>query len=117
MSSSWTRATRRRCAGWRSSTTAPWRPPCPERDGEAAGFVLDARTTALVRLAGLVALQTSPQAYEWGVAAVLGAGADHEDIVAVLISLVPVIGGARVSSAAEAIATAIGCDLDARHEP
>ena len=88
----------------------------PQRAGEAAGFVLDARTTALVRLAGLVALQTSPQAYEWGVAAVLDAGADHEDIVAVLISLVPVIGGARISCAAEAIATAIGCDLDARHD-
>ena len=88
----------------------------PSRDGEAAGFVLDARTTALVRLAGLVALQTSPQAYEWGVAAVLGAGADHEDIVAVLISLLPVVGSARVSCAADAIATAVGCDLDAQHD-
>jgi alkylhydroperoxidase/carboxymuconolactone decarboxylase family protein YurZ len=73
---------------------------------------LDARTTALVRLAGLVALQSAPQAYEWGVAAALDSGCSEDEVVAVLASLVPVVGSARVSSAAVAIATALGCDVD-----
>ena len=51
---------------------------------------LDARTTALVRLAGLVALQSSPQTYEWAVAAALDTGC----------------------SAAVNVATAIGCHVD-----
>ena len=53
---------------------------------------IDERTTALVRLAGLVALQSSPQAYEWCVAAALTAGSSEEEVVAVLAALAPVVG-------------------------
>ena len=53
---------------------------------------IDPRTTALVRLAGLVALQSSPQAYEWCVAAALSAGSSEEEVVAVLAALAPVVG-------------------------
>jgi 4-carboxymuconolactone decarboxylase len=73
---------------------------------------LDARTTALVRLAGLVALQSSPQTYEWAVAAALDTGCSADEVVAVLAALAPVIGTARVSSAAVNVATAIGCHVD-----
>ena len=73
---------------------------------------LDARTTALVRLAGLVALQSSPQTYEWGVAAALDTGCSEDEVVAVLAALAPVVGAARVSSAAMNVATAIGCRVD-----
>jgi alkylhydroperoxidase/carboxymuconolactone decarboxylase family protein YurZ len=77
-----------------------------------AGRGLDARTTALVRLAGLVALQSSPQTYEWIVSAALDTGCSADEVVAVLTALAPVIGAARVSSAAVNVATAIGCDVD-----
>ena len=78
--------------------------------GDASG--LDARTSALVRLAGLVALQSSPQTYEWGVAAALDSGCREDEVVAVLVALAPVVGAARVSSAAVNVATAIGCDVE-----
>ena len=73
---------------------------------------VDERTTALVRLAGLVALQSSPQAYEWCVAAALAAGSSEEEVVAVLAALAPVVGVTRVSHAAASVATAIGCRVD-----
>ena len=78
--------------------------------GVDRGCGLDARTAGLVRLSGLVALQSAPQAYEWGVAAALTAGCSEEEVVAVLATLAPVIGAARVSKAAADIATSIGCD-------
>ena len=79
-------------------------------DGDNPG--IDERTTALVRLAGLVALQSSPQAYEWCVAAALTAGARDEEVVAVLTALAPVVGVTRVSNAATDIAAAFGCRDD-----
>ena len=70
------------------------------------------RTAALVRLAGVVALQSSPQTYEWLVAAALATGATKEEVVGVLDALVPVIGVTRVSNAAVNVAAAIDCHLD-----
>jgi alkylhydroperoxidase/carboxymuconolactone decarboxylase family protein YurZ len=82
----------------------------PMQTGDDGG--LDARTAALVRLAGLVALQSSPQTYEWGVAAALDTGCSADEVVAVLAVLAPVVGAARVSGAAVNVATAIGCHVD-----
>jgi 4-carboxymuconolactone decarboxylase len=79
---------------------------------EHHGSGLDAKTHALVRLAGLVALQASSSSYEWSVTAALAAGASDEEIVGVLVALAPVAGTARVSCAAVDVATAIGCELD-----
>ena len=73
---------------------------------------LDGRTHALVRLAGLVALQSAPQCYEWGVAAALVAGATQEDVVGVLVTLAPIVGVARVERAAGEIATILGHCID-----
>ena len=78
----------------------------------AADPGLDARTTALVRLAGLVALRSSPQTYEWGVAAALDTGCSEVEVVAVLAALAPLVGAARISSAAVDVASAIGCHVD-----
>ena len=60
--------------------------------GDGGGGLLDRRTAALIRLAGVVALQSSPQTYEWLVSAALAAGASEEEVVGVLDALVPVIG-------------------------
>ena len=77
-----------------------------------AASALEPRVAALVRLTGLVALQSSPQSYEWGVAAALAAGATEDDLVGMLEVLAPVIGAARTSRAAADIATAFGVDVD-----
>jgi alkylhydroperoxidase/carboxymuconolactone decarboxylase family protein YurZ len=76
------------------------------------GITCDPRITALVRLAGLVALQSSPQAYEWCVAAALTAGSSEEEIVAVLAALAPVVGVTRVSTAADNVAAALGYQVN-----
>jgi 4-carboxymuconolactone decarboxylase len=73
---------------------------------------LDAKTTALVRLAGLIALQSAPQTYEWGVAAAFAAGADDEEVIGVLAALAPIAGVTRINRAAGDMAAAIGWELD-----
>jgi 4-carboxymuconolactone decarboxylase len=73
---------------------------------------LDAKTTALVRLAGLVALESAPATYQWIVASALAAGASDSEVVAVLAALAPIVGVVRVNSAAPEVALAIGYDLD-----
>lgn len=73
---------------------------------EARG--LSAKTVALVRLAGLLALQSGESTLEWAVSAALDAGADDDEVVEVLVALTPLIGSARASSSAAAIASALG---------
>jgi 4-carboxymuconolactone decarboxylase len=79
-------------------------------DGEPAG--LDAKTAALVRLAGLVAVGSAPASYQWCVTSALAAGASDAEVVAVLAALAPIVGSVRVNSAAPEVALAIGYDLD-----
>ena len=79
---------------------------------EFPGTGLDPRTHALVRLASLIALQSSPMSFEWGVTAALAAGATDEQIVGVLVAVAPVVGVARLNRASVDIATAVGYDLD-----
>src|SRR5688500_17291853 len=67
---------------------------------------LDARTVALVRLAGLVAVDSSAASYQWCVAAALAAGATDEEVVGVLMAVSAVVGTARVASAAPEVALA-----------
>jgi 4-carboxymuconolactone decarboxylase len=73
---------------------------------------LDVKTAALVRLAGVIALESAPATYQWSVTNALAAGASDGEVVAVLEALAPIVGSVRVSSAAPEVALAIGCDLD-----
>jgi 4-carboxymuconolactone decarboxylase len=73
---------------------------------------LDGKTAALVRLAGVIALDSAPATYQWSVTSALAAGASDSEVVAVLEALAPIVGTVRVSSAAPEVALAIGCDLD-----
>jgi alkylhydroperoxidase/carboxymuconolactone decarboxylase family protein YurZ len=73
---------------------------------------LDAKTAALVRLAGVIALESAPATYQWSVTSAMAAGASDGEVVAVLETLAPIVGSVRVSSAAPEVALAIGCDLD-----
>jgi alkylhydroperoxidase/carboxymuconolactone decarboxylase family protein YurZ len=71
----------------------------------------DGRVTALVQLGGLVALTAAPPSYQWSVAQALAAGVREDEIVDVLIALLPVVGVAHVQHAAVEVARALG------HEP
>lgn len=72
---------------------------------------LEDRTHALVRIGTLVALNAAPVAYMSSVEAALKAGATYEEIVGVLIAVLPVVGVARVVSAAPNLGLALGYDV------
>jgi alkylhydroperoxidase/carboxymuconolactone decarboxylase family protein YurZ len=79
-------------------------------DAEPGG--LDARTGALVRLAGLVAVGSAPASYQWAVTRALAAGASDAEVTGVLVALTPIVGSVRVGSAAPEVALAIGSEFD-----
>jgi 4-carboxymuconolactone decarboxylase len=81
--------------------------------GHPAAGELDERTMALARLAALVAVGGAPASY--GVAAddAISAGASTDELVAVLIGVVPIVGTPCVVAAAPNLALALGLDLEA----
>jgi 4-carboxymuconolactone decarboxylase len=83
-------------------------------DTEASG--LDARTQALVRVGGLVAVDAPPAAYMCAIEAALAGGATREDVVGVLVALLPSIGADRAVAAAPKLGLALGVDVDERLE-
>ena len=72
---------------------------------------LDARTRALVQVGALVAVDAAPPSYMSVAEEALAAGATHENLVGSLIVVMPVVGVARVVSAAPNLALAIGYDV------
>ena len=72
---------------------------------------IDDRTHALVQIAALVAQNASPAAYMDSVAAAVRAGASHEEIVGTLIAVLPIVGVARVVTAAPDLGPALGYDV------
>lgn len=77
---------------------------------------LDAKQHALVRIAGLVALDAAPPSYMASVEAGLAAGLSREEIVGALVALMPVVGVARVVSAAPKLGLALGYDVSEAFE-
>jgi alkylhydroperoxidase/carboxymuconolactone decarboxylase family protein YurZ len=65
------------------------------------GSGLDERTALLVRLATLVALDAAPMSYLIHLRLAGDAGIDPSTIRAVLVELAPLVGSARIASAAE----------------
>jgi 4-carboxymuconolactone decarboxylase len=78
----------------------------------AWGGVLDAKTTALVRLAALLTLGAPTSSCRVGAERAHAAGATDDEIVAVLVAVAPAVGGARVVAAAPRLALAIDYDVD-----
>jgi alkylhydroperoxidase/carboxymuconolactone decarboxylase family protein YurZ len=74
---------------------------------------LDGKTHALTRVAALIAAESSIASYQWAVDAALAEGATEEDIIDVLLAVAPVVGLARVTSAAPELALALGYDVEA----
>jgi 4-carboxymuconolactone decarboxylase len=68
---------------------------------------LDARTYVLTRLAALVAMDAPPVSYGVTISAAADAGVTLEDAQSVLIAIAPLVGTARVMSAAGNVVRAI----------
>jgi hypothetical protein len=69
---------------------------------------LDPRSLMLVRLAALVAVDAPPVSYLMNLAVASDVGVVAKDVEQVLIGVAPVVGTARVASAAGKIARALG---------
>jgi 4-carboxymuconolactone decarboxylase len=72
---------------------------------------IDAKSHALLRIAALIALDAAPPSYMNAVEAGLEAGACYDEIVGTLIAVIPIVGVARVVSAAPNLALALGYDV------
>jgi 4-carboxymuconolactone decarboxylase len=82
---------------------------------------LDDRTTMLVRVAALVAVDAPPASYLLNLGVAGEAGVDEEEVRSVLAIVAPIVGTARVAAAAGNIARALGfalefAELEARAE-
>jgi 4-carboxymuconolactone decarboxylase len=74
---------------------------------------LDEKTHALVRIAGLIAIDAAPPSYMLSVEAALASGATREEIVGVLVAVMPAVGSGRIVSAAPRLSLALGYDVGA----
>jgi alkylhydroperoxidase/carboxymuconolactone decarboxylase family protein YurZ len=77
---------------------------------------LDARTCAVSRIAALIALDAASPSYLTSVDEARAAGATDAEIVGTLVGLMPIVGVARVVSAAPKLALALGYDVEAALE-
>ena len=77
---------------------------------------LDPKVGALARLGALVAVGASTVSFQSNIDEALAAGATNDEIVAILITVAPITGVARVIAATPKIALSIGYDLDAAFE-
>src|ERR1700712_4160515 len=82
--------------------------------GEAAieSRALDAKTAALVRLAALISVGGAVPSFGAQADAAVDAGATADEIVEILMAVIPVIGLPRVVAAAPSLALALGYDID-----
>lgn len=73
---------------------------------------LDAETLMLVRIAALVAVDAPPASYLMNLGAAGELGITDEQVRGVLVAVAPIIGTARVASAAGKIVRALGLALE-----
>jgi 4-carboxymuconolactone decarboxylase len=81
--------------------------------GRSDSAQLDARACSLGRMAALFALDAPDASYGWATSVALASGVTSDELVELLISLAPVIGSARVVSAAPKLGMALGYDVEA----
>ncbi len=73
---------------------------------------LDPKTLMLVRIAGLVAVDAPPASYLLNIGTAGELGVDAEEVEGVLIGLAPIVGTARIASAATKLTRALGLAID-----
>jgi 4-carboxymuconolactone decarboxylase len=76
----------------------------------------DARTDSLLQITALIALDAPTSSYRTAVDTALSTGVRLEELLALLVSVVGVVGSARVVAAAPKIALAAGYDVEAALE-
>jgi 4-carboxymuconolactone decarboxylase len=81
-----------------------------ERENVSASG-LDAKTHALVRVGALIAIDAAPPSYMDTIESGLASGATIDEIVGILVAVMPAIGVARVVSAAPKLGLALGYDV------
>jgi alkylhydroperoxidase/carboxymuconolactone decarboxylase family protein YurZ len=87
-----------------------------EVDGPLEVAPLDAKQRALVCVASLIAVDAAAPCYLWAAEAARAAGATDEELVGCLLAVLPVVGAARVVSAAPKLGLALGYDVGAALE-
>jgi 4-carboxymuconolactone decarboxylase len=87
-----------------------------EEASAAAASELDPRGYAMARIGALIAADAAPPSYMSAVEDALATGATYEEIVGTLIAVMPVVGVARVVSAAPNLGLALGYDVGAALE-
>jgi len=73
---------------------------------------LDCKTRALTRVAALMATESRVSSYQWAIDAAIAYGATEEEIIDVLLVVAPIIGMARVTSAAPELVLLLGSDVE-----
>ncbi len=73
---------------------------------------LDPQSLMLVRIAALVAVDAPPASYLLNLEAAGAAGVDEEQIEGVLTAVAPIVGTARVASAATKMVRALGLAIE-----
>jgi 4-carboxymuconolactone decarboxylase len=81
-----------------------------------AASQLDSKTHALVRIGALVAIDAAPPSYMEAILEAQQCDASREEIAGCLIAVLPLVGIARVASAAPKVGLALGYDVDAALE-
>ena len=81
--------------------------------GQAATWVMDPKTAALVQMGALVAIGSPAVCLEWGVSRALAAGATEDEITDVLLAVAPAAGFGRVVGATVGVADGLGYDVQA----
>ena len=73
---------------------------------------LDAQSLMLVRIAALVAVDAPPASYLLNLDAAGAVGVDEEQVGGVLTAIAPIVGTARVASAAGKMVRALGLAIE-----
>ncbi len=77
---------------------------------EAIG--LNDKISALNRIAALIAVDAGVSSYQRVIDDAIASGATESEVVGVLITVAPIVGLARVASAASGLALALGYDVE-----
>lgn len=73
---------------------------------------LDPKSLMLVRIAGLVAVDAPPASYLLNVGTAGEMGVEADEVQGVLIALAPIVGTARIASAATKLTRALGLAIN-----
>jgi alkylhydroperoxidase/carboxymuconolactone decarboxylase family protein YurZ len=72
---------------------------------------LDEKTTALVRIAALLSVDSDPTTLQWATELGLAAGLDDEDVFRALLIVAPIIGVARLGTVLPHLMAALSLEV------